>query len=51
MCIRDSTDASEAIAADYEMVFELLPRLKERRKQLAGTLSGGEQQMLSLIHI
>jgi len=30
------------------MVFELLPRLKERRKQLAGTLSGGEQQMLAV---
>lgn len=30
------------------MVFELFPRLKERRKQLAGTLSGGEQQMLSI---
>jgi branched-chain amino acid transport system ATP-binding protein len=31
-----------------EMVFELLPRLRERRKQLAGTLSGGEQQMLAV---
>jgi branched-chain amino acid transport system ATP-binding protein len=31
-----------------EMVFHLLPRLKERRKQLAGTLSGGEQQMLAV---
>lgn len=31
-----------------EMVFELFPRLKERRRQLAGTLSGGEQQMLSI---
>ena len=30
------------------MVFELLPRMKERRKQLAGTLSGGEQQMLAI---
>ncbi len=30
------------------MVFELLPRLKERRRQLAGTLSGGEQQMLAV---
>jgi branched-chain amino acid transport system ATP-binding protein len=30
------------------MVFELLPRLRERRKQLAGTLSGGEQQMLAI---
>ncbi|MEG2036682.1 MAG: ATP-binding cassette domain-containing protein, partial [Ruthenibacterium sp.] len=31
-----------------ELVFERLPRLKERRKQQAGTLSGGEQQMLSI---
>jgi branched-chain amino acid transport system ATP-binding protein len=30
------------------MVFELLPRLRERRRQLAGTLSGGEQQMLAV---
>ena len=30
------------------MVFEHLPRLKERRKQMAGTLSGGEQQMLAI---
>ncbi|MGL5615450.1 MAG: ABC transporter ATP-binding protein [Sarcina sp.] len=38
----------ENIKADYEMVFEKFPRLKERRKQLAGTLSGGEQQMLAI---
>lgn len=31
-----------------EMVFELFPRLKERRRQLAGTLSGGEQQMVAI---
>lgn len=31
-----------------EMVFELFPRLRERRKQLAGTLSGGEQQMAAI---
>ncbi|MEG1640474.1 MAG: ABC transporter ATP-binding protein [Ruthenibacterium sp.] len=41
-------DGSDAIAADYEMVFDRLPRLKERRKQIAGTLSGGEQQMLAI---
>ena len=35
------------IAADLERVFELFPRLKEREKQQAGTLSGGEQQMLA----
>jgi branched-chain amino acid transport system ATP-binding protein len=34
--------------ADYESVFELFPRLKERRAQPAGTLSGGEQQMLAI---
>jgi branched-chain amino acid transport system ATP-binding protein len=36
------------LAADYEKVFALFPRLKERRNQLGGTLSGGEQQMLAL---
>ena len=35
------------IAKDLELVFTLFPRLKERRKQVAGTLSGGEQQMLA----
>ena len=35
------------IDADMERVFEQFPRLKERRKQVAGTLSGGEQQMLA----
>ena len=33
---------------DLERVFEYFPRLKERRKQVAGTLSGGEQQMLAM---
>jgi branched-chain amino acid transport system ATP-binding protein len=33
---------------DYDRVFGLFPRLKEREKQLAGTLSGGEQQMLAI---
>ena len=36
------------IEADKERVFEQFPRLKERRKQIAGTLSGGEQQMLAM---
>lgn len=36
------------IAEDLEKVFTRFPRLKERRKQLAGTLSGGEQQMLAV---
>lgn len=38
----------KAIAADMENVFGRFPRLKERRKQMAGTLSGGEQQMLAI---
>jgi branched-chain amino acid transport system ATP-binding protein len=33
---------------DHELVFELFPRLKERRRELAGYLSGGEQQMLAI---
>ena len=33
---------------DLEMVFDMFPRLKERRNQIAGTLSGGEQQMLAM---
>ena len=36
------------IDADMERIFEQFPRLKERRKQVAGTLSGGEQQMLAM---
>lgn len=38
----------DKIAADMEDVYQLFPRLKERRTQLAGTLSGGEQQMLAM---
>src|SRR5688500_17315600 len=37
-----------AIADDQQRVFGLFPRLQERRKQVAGTLSGGEQQMLAI---
>lgn len=36
------------VRSDMEKVFELFPRLKERRNQVAGTLSGGEQQMLAM---
>ena len=36
------------IAADLERVYTLLPKLKERRRQLAGSLSGGEQQMCAI---
>jgi branched-chain amino acid transport system ATP-binding protein len=38
----------DGIRADIERVFALFPRLKERRRQTAGTLSGGEQQMLAM---
>jgi branched-chain amino acid transport system ATP-binding protein len=36
------------VSQDFERVFELFPRLEERRKQAGGTLSGGEQQMLAI---
>jgi branched-chain amino acid transport system ATP-binding protein len=45
---RHKRQAREAIAADLERVFELFPRLKERLHQKAGTLSGGEQQMVAI---
>jgi branched-chain amino acid transport system ATP-binding protein len=38
----------EGIAQDFERMFEEFPRLSERREQQAGTLSGGEQQMLAI---
>jgi branched-chain amino acid transport system ATP-binding protein len=41
-------DKAAVIARDIERVFEIFPRLAERRAQLAGTLSGGEQQMLAI---
>ena len=41
-------DDKDGIAADVDKVFTLFPRLKERSTQLAGTLSGGEQQMLAM---
>ena len=41
-------DDKEGIATDIDRVFALFPRLKERSAQLAGTLSGGEQQMLAM---
>ena len=37
----------DGIRRDFELVYNLFPRLKERRSQVAGTLSGGEQQMLA----
>ena len=38
----------DEIAASFDRVYERFPRLKERRNQMAGTLSGGEQQMLAM---
>ena len=38
----------QSVPRDLEMVYDLFPRLKERRSQVAGTLSGGEQQMLAM---
>jgi branched-chain amino acid transport system ATP-binding protein len=43
-----SRNDAPAIRADQERVFELFPRLMERRDQIGGTLSGGEQQMLAI---
>ena len=42
------TQPGSTIQPNLEKVFELFPRLKERRRQMAGTLSGGEQQMLAM---
>ncbi|HHT05220.1 MAG TPA: ABC transporter ATP-binding protein [Hydrogenispora sp.] len=39
---------TKAVKSDYEQVFTRFPRLKERLNQMAGTLSGGEQQMLAI---
>ena len=43
-----STQKNAGIDADLESVYEQFPRLRERKKQIAGTLSGGEQQMLAM---
>lgn len=43
--LRDDTDG---VKHDMEKIFTLFPRLRERRRQVAGTLSGGEQQMLAM---
>ena len=61
MCIRDSLSVGEnlelgaylrtdkdGIAEDLERIFDLFPRVKERLSQKAGTLSGGEQQMVAI---
>ncbi|MEA2349256.1 MAG: branched-chain amino acid transport system ATP-binding protein, partial [Thermoleophilaceae bacterium] len=55
MTVRENLDLgaylrkdSNGIGQDLERVFDLFPRLKEREKQKAGTMSGGEQQMLAI---
>jgi branched-chain amino acid transport system ATP-binding protein len=42
------TRRDKAVAADFDRLYGYFPRLKERRRQQAGTLSGGEQQMLAI---
>jgi len=42
-----SRSSNQELSDDFERIFKLFPRLKERRTQVAGTLSGGEQQMLA----
>jgi branched-chain amino acid transport system ATP-binding protein len=55
MTVRENLDLGaylrrdvDDISSDLERVFELFPRMKEREKQKAGTMSGGEQQMLAM---
>jgi branched-chain amino acid transport system ATP-binding protein len=54
MSVRENLDLGaylrrdEDVNSDLDRVFELFPRLKEREKQKAGTMSGGEQQMLAM---
>jgi branched-chain amino acid transport system ATP-binding protein len=55
MTVRENLDMgaftrrdADGIRADMDRVYELFPRLKEREKQKAGTMSGGEQQMLAM---
>jgi len=47
-CVQYRRRKHEEVTGDMERVFGLFPRLKEREAQLAGTLSGGEQQMLAI---
>jgi branched-chain amino acid transport system ATP-binding protein len=46
--LRYKKDSRQKIDQDLEAVFKIFPRLRERSKQAAGTLSGGEQQMLAI---
>ncbi len=54
MTVRENLDLgafrrrSDGVAEDLERVYDLFPRLKERERQKAGTMSGGEQQMLAI---
>jgi branched-chain amino acid transport system ATP-binding protein len=53
MSVRENLDLGaylrgREIREDFDRVYELFPRLKEREKQKAGTMSGGEQQMLAI---
>ena len=48
LCMGAYTRPRSEVAADQERVYSLFPILKERRRQAAGTLSGGEQQMLAM---
>jgi branched-chain amino acid transport system ATP-binding protein len=47
-CVLYRNNLKERVKQDLEKMYDLFPRLKEREKQLAGTLSGGEQQMLAI---
>jgi branched-chain amino acid transport system ATP-binding protein len=46
--LRHARESKEEIRKDLDFVFEIFPVLKERQRQMGGTLSGGEQQMLAL---
>lgn len=48
LCLGAYTRSDPGVKKDLDWVFSLFPRLKERKAQLAGTLSGGEQQMLAV---
>ncbi len=48
LAARATPRAREKMEENLEIVYQLFPRLRERKKQLAGTLSGGEQQMLAI---
>lgn len=47
-CVRHRKGEGSAVGRDLDHIYSLFPRLKERQSQFAGTLSGGEQQMLAI---